>query len=135
MSRAHVLNGTLVALVAIALSAPVTAATWVATSDPWFWIDIDSRETKDGVTYFVQAHSAASGLAPDVSGTYSGATPEADHGFNCATSQVFSRTITNAHEWVDDKTGTVEPIYAWLDETSHVQSERIAELKHIICDQ
>ncbi len=138
MMRASIRNVLPAILMMFALAAPAHAAQWVATSDSWFWIDLDSRTTQAGVTYYAEVHSAQGGVSPDVGGIAGGLTPELNHGINCTTGQVYSHIMTNNDEWMkslDDENSTVEPQYAWVERTAETRAEALAETKRIICNR
>jgi hypothetical protein len=127
------------AMLSFALALPANAARWVPSgADPWLWIDLDSRTTRDGVTYYVEAHSAQSGVPPDVAGTLSSIAPELSDGVNCTTGQIYRHSITNYDEWMEAGEAedySVQPIYAWIDETARVSADRKAAIRSVVCGQ
>jgi hypothetical protein len=94
-----------------ALASPASATHWTATNDPWFWVDLDDVEVKDGLTYYAVDHSSSPGIPPEVATL--GSARYFSNAINCATREMWTRSIANSDAYFDDDTGTVVPQYRW----------------------
>ena len=131
MTRIRIGAFFLVAVGIGAFAAPAWATRWAVTKDPWIWVDLDSVQVKDGISYYATEHSSGAGIAPD------DATPssqrELSNAVNCATGEAWLRRFLNLDAYYADREHVV-PQYQWEKVALNSQNSEIFSVRRtLVC--
>ena len=135
MTRIRIGTLFLTALTIGTFAAPAWATRWAVTLDPWIWIDLDSVQVKDGISYYAIEHSSGAGIAPD------DMTPSSQRDLNdavnCVTGEIRVREMLNRGAYYSESyPHHVVPQYQWKKfETDSQNAEMFKVRQRIVCKQ
>lgn len=124
--------------VAAFTAAPVGATRWVASGDPYVWIDLDSIQVREGITYFATGHMSYDGRPP------TGASNMLDHAINCATNEHYYQRMVNAEAFnrgiaesiSRSTTNSVTPQYQWAQFPQNSEAAEYFDAnRRIVCNR
>lgn len=119
-------------------SSPANAARWVLSGDPYIWINLDTIQLKDGVTYFVKGHSSVTGMPPQYSDNAA-----LNAAINCSTNEHYYQSMANAVAYNNARDNLpsgppnpVTPVYEWKKflENSYAAAYFVSN-KRIVCNR
>ena len=130
MKRFTIRKVAIVSLIACAAALPAHATNWMSiTDDGYVWIDLETCASQDdGRIYCATAQSKQPNVSPDVTGTLMGDAPEVRIAVNCATSEVFSRTMTNFDAWIASNRN-IPKTYVW----ERTDSDYLDGVVRVVC--